>query len=287
MNKDRNFDDLADRFRRNIYGSLKGEVRLNVIERDFKAHIPEYFQDCSDRSVLDVAAGEARFSSRLAQGGCRLTVNDISEKMLGYARENIEQCLSTAKHNTTCGISDPACFQQDYLNRIHFVHAPLQELSDICVQRDLPLQYDLIICHALMEWMAEPESLPLYLKKMLKPEGYLSLTFYNYDGLAFKNLLRTNFRKFEYDGFKPHKGSLTPIHPQKPQHVRSIFEKNGFEIISRSGIRVFHDYILDPQQRERDADGLLARELEYSQREPFWQMARYIHYLCRYTPDLS
>jgi len=271
VSQDRNFDDLADRFRRNIYGSMKGTIRLNVIERDFRAHIPEYFIDSKDRQVIDIAAGEARFSSILARSGCGLVVNDISRKMLDYAEEEVDKNLS-------------GVLQQPF-DRIHFVHAPLQGLRDILAERALPKKYDLIICHALIEWLSEPQKLAGYLRELIAPDGYLSLTFYNLNGLAFKNLLRTNFKKFDIDNFKPHKGSLTPAHPQNPHDVQTLFEQHGFQIICRSGIRVFHDYIFDPVLRDRDVDGLLARELEYSQREPFWQMARYIHFLCRFTSN--
>ena len=39
-NQDRNFDDLAKRFKKNIYGGLKGDIRLSVLERDFCEQFP-------------------------------------------------------------------------------------------------------------------------------------------------------------------------------------------------------------------------------------------------------
>ena len=41
MSGDRNFDDLAPRFKRNVYGGLKGELRLRVLQRDFDEFIPQ------------------------------------------------------------------------------------------------------------------------------------------------------------------------------------------------------------------------------------------------------
>ena len=37
---DRNFDDLAQKFARKVYGELKGDIRLAVIWRDLLAAVP-------------------------------------------------------------------------------------------------------------------------------------------------------------------------------------------------------------------------------------------------------
>ena len=42
--QDRNFDDLAGRFKKNIYGGLKGAVRLAVLQRDFRNTSPMSLQ---------------------------------------------------------------------------------------------------------------------------------------------------------------------------------------------------------------------------------------------------
>ena len=34
MKADRNFDDLAPRFQRKVYGGIKGQIRLAVLEKD-------------------------------------------------------------------------------------------------------------------------------------------------------------------------------------------------------------------------------------------------------------
>jgi len=43
MKNEHNFDDLAPRFARNIYSSMKGEIRLAVLKRDFQEFLPEAF----------------------------------------------------------------------------------------------------------------------------------------------------------------------------------------------------------------------------------------------------
>jgi len=265
---DRNFDGLAARFRRNVYGSLKGKIRLSVLERDFKEFIPQYFENSDGRSVLDVAAGEALFSSRLHSYGCSLVVNDVSTEMLKFARENFQQGEMGQNANARKSVAIVQCAMQD--------------LENTLPNLNLPGKYDLVLCHALMEWMAKPQTLIPYLKQRVTKGGHLSLTFYNINGLAFKNLLRTNFHKFDIEDFSAFRGSLTPAHPQTPSVVLQQLVNEGFTVLCKSGIRTFHDYILNPVDRNREPEALLKKELDYSRREPFWQMARYIHYLCRY-----
>ncbi|SMF41421.1 S-adenosylmethionine-dependent methyltransferase [Alteromonadaceae bacterium Bs31] len=252
---DRNFDDLAMRFRRNIYGSLKGQIRLGVLERDFREHIPHFLADSSGLTIADIGAGQAQFSHLLAQYGASVVLNDISEQMLQLAKDN---------------------FVQDEA-RLKIIQCPLQMLSSTLSEA----KFDLVLCHAVIEWMAQPFTLFKYLRELLKPGAYLSFTFYNMNGLEYKNLLRTNY-KFDADNFRSFRGSLTPWHPQKPEVMLEHLEAHGFKTLVKSGIRVFHDYILDPEQRKREPEQVFAKELEYSQKEPFWQLARYIHYLCRY-----
>ncbi|ACR14771.1 SAM-dependent methyltransferase [Teredinibacter turnerae T7901] len=260
--QDRNFDDLAPRFKRNVYGTLKGRVRLAVLERDFREYAPELYAD-SPLDLLDLGAGQAPFSLQFAQLGHRLVLADISSEMLAGAQ---------------LAMADWAA---EHRERVHAICHPLQQLAQPLRDMALPSAFDVVICHAVLEWLAEPDRLYSHLANYLKPGGMLSLTFYNINGLAFKNLLRTNFHKFDIDNFRSFRGSLTPTHPQEPHHVLRQLSKQGFEIVCRSGIRVFHDYILDPVERNREPEAIVGKELEYSRRESFWPIARYIHVLGR------
>ncbi len=255
---DRNFDDLAMRFRRNVYGSLKGQVRLAVLERDFRENIPQFLTDSSGLSIADIGAGQAQFSAMLSRFGAKIVLNDISAEMLQLARETFNELKA-------------------HEQQVKIIQCLLQTLADTLGEH----KFDLVLCHAVLEWMAQPRSLFEHLRELIKPGGFLSITFYNKNGLEFKNLLRTNFT-FDAENFRSFRGSLTPWNPQSPLGVLNELENHGFSVLVKSGIRVFHDYILDPEQRNSDAHGLIQKELEYSQKEPFWQMARYIHFLCRY-----
>lgn len=265
--EDRNFDDLAERFKKNVYGGLKGDIRLAVLGRDFAEHLsiaPFNQQKKTQQEkalkplrILDAGGGQAQFSLALAEAGHQLVVCDISAEMLALGKAQAE----------SVGLGD----------RVDFVQCPLQSLNEHLADT----QFDLVLCHAVMEWMVAPETLLPCLNSYLKPGGYLSLTYYNLHSLIYKNLLRTNFGKIIKKDFRGSKGSLTPISPIDPDQVENWLADLPFELICRSGIRVFHDYIFDETKRNRAPQELLAMELEFSRREPYSSLGRYQHLLLR------
>ena len=55
-----------------------------------------------------------------------------------------------------------------------FIQAPWQELPG-----QLQEPFDLVLCHAVLEWLAEPYSIFPVLRQLTAAEGWLSLAFYN------------------------------------------------------------------------------------------------------------
>lgn len=263
--QDRNFDDLAPRFGRNIYGGLKGRIRLAVLHRDFAEHLPiaPYVPLTPEKTlrILDAGGGQGQFSLPLADAGHTLTLCDISSQMLAVARAEAE----------TMGLH----------HRVNFVHRPVQEMT---LDRAEGGKYDLILCHALLEWVADPWSVLTAVLAQLRVGGHLSLIFYNQHGLEYKNLLRTNFKKIQSADYSSFRGSLTPINPLVPAEVQAQLQSRGLQLICHSGIRVFYDYILDPVARNREPDTLVALELDYSRRDPYRALGRYVHMLVRKSP---
>lgn len=259
--QDRNFDDLAKRFKKNIYGGLKGDIRLAVLERDCAEHLPiaPFGEATTYWTILDAGGGQGQFSLRLAQAGHNVVICDISAEMLSLAREQVDQL----------GVAD----------RVQLIHCAIQDLPQHLPSHQL--QFDFVICHAVMEWMQEPQSLLPCLLNYIKPQGYLSLTFYNIHSLIYKNLLRTNFKKILSKDYGGSRGSLTPINPLEPQQVLGWVADEQLQLLSHSGIRVFHDYIFNEEHREREPQTLLQLELAFSQQEPYRSLGRYVHLLLR------
>lgn len=261
---DRNFDGLSRRFKRNIYQSPKGKIRLAVLKRDFEA-----LEALAGASVLDVGAGQGQFASWLAGQGATLCLSDVSGEMLGEAKARF---AAQEKERSGEHLNDRF---DSYQHR--FIQSDLWQLDTQLAGE----QFDVVCNHAVLEWLENPFDAVKQLVAWVKPGGYLSLLFYNVHGLMYKNLLRANYQKVLSQDLQAYRGSLTPINPLQPERVIKHVKRFGFDILQYSGVRVFYDYILDPQVRKKSIDEMMALELSLSQQEPYRGLGRYIHILAK------
>lgn len=254
-----NFDKLAPRFQKKVYGGIKGKIRLAVIRKDLEDFFPAVFirKDETPLKILDAGSGYGPFSLDLARSGHQVTLCDLSSNMLAIAEEKIRQ-------------EQPA-------GRVKLIHAAVQELPV-----DENHRYDLVLCHAVIDWVKAPKSLISCLISHMHAGSILSLTFYNRHGMIFKNLLRTNYKKIVKKAYTGWPGSLTPTHPRTPEEVSTWLSEHHLTILCHSGIRVFHDYVLDLKDREKNLETVLDLELEFSRRMPYRDLGRYQHILCRH-----
>ena len=253
MREDRNFDDLAERFQRKVYGSLKGDIRLAVLWRDLEEQVPQIHGGKSLR-VLDVGAGLGQLAIRLAKLGHQVTVNDLSSEMLAIARSSAEQ--------------------EGVVDNLSWHHCPFQSLS-----AHVTGTFDLVLCHAVVEWLADPESLVVQLKHFLSEEGVLSFTYYNRHSLEYRNLIRGNFNLLKRETFIPDPGSLTPGNPLLPEQVQAWMDDAELAVLATSGVRVFHDYVTTTRGGNGVPESVVEMELAYSKKEPYMWLGRYIHLL--------
>lgn len=243
---DRNFDDIAEHFAHKVYGGLKGEIRLAVLGQDLAAlkHAPP-------KSVLDIGAGLGQISLDFAKHGHDCTLSDISSVM-----------LAKAQHNATLQGLSP-----------RFVHAPYQNLPT-----KLDQQFDVILCHALLEWIQEPTLLFEVIDQLLKPQGVLSLCFYNPASFVYRNLIMGNFNHLNHP--KPaNSGSLTPNFPKSYETV--MHHLQDYHLIKESGIRVFYDYTTHQRGGLANPQAIIQMECRYASQLPYRLMGRYLHILAQ------
>lgn len=271
---DRSFDDVADHFAKKVYGGLKGDIRLAVLRRD----ILEYVKNMSEElgrplRVLDVGAGLAQIAIQLAALGHTVVINDISANMLDKAKDSITF--------------------QDTLDNITWHACPYQQLEDklaadkiIDDENNDADKFDFILCHALLEWLADPREIMDFFDRQLTSNGALSLCFYNPASFVYRNLIMGNFNLLdsllEDDGYKAdNKKSLTPNHPVAKVEVESWLQQHDYQIVLESGLRVFHDYAPLKRGGHNNPDDVIRMELRYSNQEPYKRMGRYLHILAR------
>lgn len=254
---DINFDDRADRFGERIHGSFKGRLRIELAWQDLCAALPALEQS-QGLSCIDVGAGQGQFAQRLLAHGHEVLLCDISARMLAIAREQLTGLALNGK---------PPRFR----------HGPLQSLAD----SEQAGGYQLVVCHAVLEWLAEPLAALPTLFDLMAPDGLLSLMFYNRHGLVLNDMIKGNYRKLLAQDFAGDPDGLTPPNPLPPQSVLAAVAECSGEVVSRRGVRCAWDVLRRPERERREFTDVLAVESEYGVQEPFWQLGRYVHLVLR------
>lgn len=254
IESDQNFDNLSSRFRKNIYNTAKGKIRLKILWRDLSEQIPEI--ENGGLSILDAGAGQGNFALELAKKNHQLTLCDISEKMLSDAKTLFAE--------------------NEIETNVEFINSSAQDLPQHVNQ-----QYDVVLFHAVLEWLVEPEQTLKQLVKLIKPGGYLSLMFYSKTGLIYQNLTHGNFSHVLNNELAGQGKTLTPTNPQDPAEVYAWLENMKLTTLSKSGVRVFYDGIHRERRKEISETELFELEEQYSRIEPYCQLARYVHVLCK------
>ena len=255
--RDRNFDEISAHFEKKIYGGLKGEIRLAVLRHDIFGWVKSW-QQTHNRPlrVLDVGAGLAQISIELAKDGHDVTINDISANMLEIAKQNAGETAQTIIWHT----------------------CPYQQLDD-----KLTGKYDLILCHAVLEWLAEPKLIMDFFDRWLVDDraekGVLSLCFYNPASFVYRNLVMGNFNLLHNKDFKADNGSLTPNHPVAKDEVLAWINDHHYQILHTSGLRVFHDYSPLKRGGHTNPQAVIEMEVAYSGQDPYKWLGRYLHFL--------
>jgi S-adenosylmethionine-dependent methyltransferase len=245
---DRHFDELATRFAEKIYGGAKGAIRLAVLQADLEEALPE-----RPLRVLDIGAGLGHMSLWLAQCGHAVTLAEPAEPMLEGARARFAEAEQSAT----------------------FLQAPWQDLPT-----HLDGTFDLVLCHAVLEWLSEPFAILPLLHRFTTSGGWLSLAFYNKDALIYRNLLKGHFRKLRKASFAGEGQSLTPQRPVDPRELAAQLAC-AWTVERQSGVRVFHDYMPAEFQAKAALADLLDMELAHRRHPAFAGLGRYLHWLCR------
>lgn len=249
---DHGFDGISDKFARNIYGTTKGTLRHTLLCYHLQqlGILPER---CSENSsaktlrVLDAGCGLGQMSTEFAKVGFHVDAIDVSGESIKYAQQ---QAL---KDNF----------------EINYRVGQLQGVST---------NYDIIINHAVLEWLSEPFVAIDLLIERLQPNGYLSLSFFNKDALTFGNLLYGNF-DYVKKGLKVKK--KVRLNPQQPLSVQPVLaylkEKSEVKVVHEAGIRCIHDYMRNIEHQTLHYTALVTAEKEYSTQPPYKWLGKYFH----------
>eukprot|EP01052_Picozoa_sp_SAG31_P030330 SAG31_NODE_3101_length_4673_cov_7.286839_3_plen_394_part_00 len=261
-------------FAEHIYGTTKGRLRLAVLQRDLAGFL-KVENRSSTMSVLDVGGGLGQMAVLLAQAGHRVLYCDLAPEMVQAAHK----AVATAQ----------------LLDRVSCHQVAAQDIGSFVQGR----QFELVICHAVLEWVAAPAKCVEQLLNRVAPGCHLSLMFFNHHAEVMQNMVRRThqspccnlrvtfmiisqvYGNFQHvaNGMKKRGRKLVPQQSLEPAIVEHWCVAAGGTVISRSGVRCFHDYVGDRTRQQEDYATLEALELEYSQMEPYWRLGRYVHFV--------
>lgn len=248
-----NFDGIANKFDDNIYGTSKGRLRHQLL-----LHYLSPYLDGKTLNVLDIGAGTGVMSAEFAHKGHRLTLVDISKDVLKIAKNRLNEAKGTQIHNKSF---DEFVRQ----NRLYDAKS-----------------YDLVLCHALLEWLDDPYATLEAVLSLVGKNGVLSLSFFNQDAKAFNNLIYGNF-DYVLNGM-PHKNTVR-LNPHNAQSALSLVnwleQQKEFEIVNKAGLRCIHDYLQKKECIENDYQRLFDLEIEYGNKPPLMWLGKYFHVILK------
>lgn len=257
MVRDVNFDGIATAFEAEIYGSSKGRVRFAVLWDDLLEGIPALAG--GGLRVLDAGGGAGHLAVRLALLGNSVVLCEPSREMLHRARTAVSDA----------GVSDA----------VRTFRAGIQELAGVLRGES----FDVITCHAVLEWLADPEDALARLAALLDAGGFLSLMFYNRNASLLKRVLNGQFADAlqELEAGPARRGWGAGATPLAGGTVAGWLSQLGLGVRSKAGIRIFHDHVHDHDLVTGQFDELLTVEKAVRHIEPFASLGQHIHVIAQ------
>lgn len=247
-NQDQSFDAIMHKFSNNIYGSSKGKLRHKMLMHLLHKYINLYDKPLD---IIDVGGGTGIMCDEMLSLGHKVVYNDLSAEAVEFAKHGLEGFES-------------AIFYQSNLSDLPFHQS-----------------FDLLICHAVLEWLKEPIEAIKKLVEMSRDGGLVSLSFFNKDAHRFGNILYGNFDYVEADMQNKNTVRLNPNRALSPELILHELSQMPIEIISTAGLRCFHDYLKDREKQETEYERIKSLELKYCEDNPYKWLGKYFHIVFR------
>ena len=253
---DVNFDGIANEFESDIYGTTKGAVRLAVLWNVLNDDVPALTEQ--QMRILDAGGGSGSMAVRLASPGHSVVLCDVSEEMLAKA----------AIRAAEAGVTDA----------IEICHLPIQGYATIADEK-----FDLVICHAVLEWLDDPQSAVRDLAQLVRPGGQMSMMFYNRFASLLKRTLAGDFEAAlsDHQTGPIRRGWGEGATALDNEVVVSWLEEQNLEVNARAGIRIFHDHVVDKLDGLQRLAQLIDLEKAVCRSEPFASLGQHTHLTCR------
>ncbi|GGP77886.1 class I SAM-dependent methyltransferase [Saccharothrix coeruleofusca] len=232
-------------------GSVRQVVRQELVARQLAAHVP----DSPPLRVLDVGCGQGTQLLRLARRGHHVTGLDTSTALLG----DLADALA----------ADPP------RGRVRVVEGDARHLDPLFPAGS----FDLVLCHGVLMYFADPEPLLAGLARVVGDGGVLSLLVRNGDALAMRPGLlgdwATALRAFDETTYDNRIG--VPARADRFDALAASLDRLGLAVRAWYGVRVFTDNAPTDAEPPGDLAALLDCEERAGATDPYRRVAALTH----------
>ncbi|MCP2247926.1 class I SAM-dependent methyltransferase [Lentzea aerocolonigenes] len=233
-------------------GTLRQVVRQELVSRQLAAHIPAR----APLRVLDVGCGQGTQMLRLAQAGHHVTGVDSSQALLAELRRALDGEQATVR------------------DRVRTVEDDVRNLGSLFTER-----FDVVLCHGVLMYFADPEPLLDDLARLVRPGGVLSLLVRNGDALAMRPGLLGDWdatlRAFESSCYDNRIG-VTARADRVDDLIASLAARQ-MSVRAWYGVRVFTDAADTDAEVPGDLTTLLECEERAGATDPYRRVAALAH----------
>jgi len=255
MSHDR-WASLADQFVDEAYASVKGQVRTYVLHSHLVEHLPP-----PPAAVLDVGGGAGHQSLPLAREGYDVTLLDSSPAMLHKAEQRLA--------------SESAAVR----GRVRLLRAEGETAGRATGGR----LFDAVLCHGVLMYLDQPDTLVASLCRCLAPNGLVSLMALNAATLAIRPALQRRWSDalaaFDSGGERGVLGVDTRA--DTVEDLAELLRAHGVEALGWYGVWLFTDLVDVAAATAQEAAEIAAVELRASRQDPYRRLSRVFHLVGR------
>lgn len=241
--------------------TTEGRLRLDLAWANLRELLSEA-QANQDKCALDVGGGTGALAVKLAVEDWRVSVVDASAAMLALAEDSAREA----------GVGKLITFQ----------HAEAERAAELFS----PHSFQLVVCHNVLEYVADPLATVCVLKQMLAKDGLLSIVARNRAGESLRAALKAHdlaaaeaMLTAEWATESLYGGQARLFDYRS---LRKLLHEAGFEIVAERGVRVIADYLpSDFTATDETYAQLLAFERRYGALSEFAAVARYAQIVAR------
>jgi 2-polyprenyl-3-methyl-5-hydroxy-6-metoxy-1,4-benzoquinol methylase len=227
---------------------LKTEIGLS----NLKKHLPQ-----KPLRILDAGGGSGADSIPLAREGHCVDLLDYSPEMLKVAKENIER--------------------EKLQEKIRYHAGDVSQL-----ERTFPQpQFDVVLCHNVLQYVADVPNLLSMLSKVLLPGGILSLISPNRYSMPYATafLFKDLDKAFQQIDARTYQNMMftTTVTEYSAEEICAMLPDVGLISDAQYGIRCFVDYWGDNETKSKPEVWEKIKKLEYAltNKYPYTLLARF------------